>query len=163
MAFSERSVDRHLARESARQTITHGTTMYQMRARFDAGCQLPAHQHPQEQIAHIVSGRMIMIVDGVRHELGSGQSIYLPGNVPHGVETLEDTLVIDTFSPPRDDYLAIDKAPRSRTMIQARDARCGVRGAWHVLGIFIAGERGTSPDIAARCPYRLSTHSAEVR
>ena len=95
-----------------RQTITTGATMYQMRARLDAGSRLPVHQHPQEQIAHIVSGRMIMIVDGVRHELSSGQSIYLPSNVPHGVETLEDTLVIDTFSPPREDYLAIDAAAR---------------------------------------------------
>ena len=91
-----------------RQTITTGTTMYQMRARLDAGSVLPIHQHPQEQIAHVVSGRMIMIVNGARHELSAGQSIYLPSNVPHGVETLEDTLVIDTFSPPRDDYLAID-------------------------------------------------------
>ena len=95
-----------------RQTITTGANMYQMRARLDAGSRLPVHQHPQEQIAHVVSGRMRMFVSGVPHELSAGQSIYLPSDVPHGVETLEDTLVIDTFSPPRDDYLAIDAAAR---------------------------------------------------
>ena len=95
-----------------RQTITTGTTMYQMRARLDAGSRLPVHQHPQEQITHVITGRLRMLVAGTPHELGPGESIYLPGNTPHGVETIEDSLVIDTFSPPRDDYLAIDATTR---------------------------------------------------
>jgi quercetin dioxygenase-like cupin family protein len=97
-----------------RQTITTGTTMYQMRARLDAGAVLPVHSHPQEQITHVISGRLRMIVAGVAHELQPGDSIYLPANTPHGVEALEDSLVIDTFSPPRDDYLAIDAAKRGQ-------------------------------------------------
>ena len=91
-----------------RQTITTGTTMYQMRARLDTGSVLPVHQHQQEQITHVISGRLRMIAAGEARELGPGESIYLPANTPHGVETIEDSLVIDTFSPPRDDYLAID-------------------------------------------------------
>ncbi len=97
-----------------RQTITTGATMYQMRARLDAGSRLPEHQHAQEQITHVISGRVRMIVAGTPHELGPGESLYLPGNVPHGAETIEDTLVIDTFSPPREDYLAIDGAAQGR-------------------------------------------------
>jgi quercetin dioxygenase-like cupin family protein len=97
-----------------RQTITSGTTMYQMRARLDAGSVLPIHQHPQEQITHVISGRLRMIVNGEAQEIGSGESVYIAGNTPHGVETLEDTLVIDTFSPPRDDYLAIDAKARDQ-------------------------------------------------
>ena len=96
-----------------RQTITTGATMYQMRARLDAGSRLPEHQHPQEQITHVISGRVRMIVAGTPHELGPGESLYLPGNVRHSAETIEDTLVIDTFSPPREDYLAIDAAARA--------------------------------------------------
>lgn len=95
-----------------RQTITTGATMYQMRARLDAGSRLPEHSHPQEQITHVISGRLRMNVSGEPHELGPGESLYLPSNVPHGAETIEDTLVIDTFSPPREDYLAIDAAAR---------------------------------------------------
>lgn len=49
-----------------------------------------------------------MIVSGVPHELGAGDSFYLATNVPHAVETLEATTVLDTFSPPREDYLALD-------------------------------------------------------
>ena len=95
-----------------RQTITNGKTMYQMLARLEAGSKMPEHQHPQEQIVHILAGRMKLIVDGTPHELAPGDSFYLASNVPHGVETIEDTRVLDTFSPPREEYLAIDEANR---------------------------------------------------
>jgi quercetin dioxygenase-like cupin family protein len=98
-----------------RQTKTSGKTMYQMVATLEAGSKMPAHQHPQEQIVHILSGRMKLIVDGTAHEMRTGDSFYLASNVPHGVETLEQTRVLDTFSPPRDEYLAIDEANRQRT------------------------------------------------
>jgi quercetin dioxygenase-like cupin family protein len=93
-----------------RRTLTSGQTMYQMQAQLAAGSKMPAHQHPQEQIVHILSGRMKLIVEGTPHELKTGDSFYLAANIPHGVETMEETRVLDTFSPPRDDYLKIDKA-----------------------------------------------------
>jgi quercetin dioxygenase-like cupin family protein len=95
-----------------RQTITTGTTMYQMRAELDAGSVLPEHHHPQEQITHLVKGRLRFVVGGVPHELKPGESLYIGSNVPHGAETLEAATAIDTFSPPRDDYLAIDRKQR---------------------------------------------------
>ena len=92
-----------------RRTVTSGASMYQMTAQLDAGSPMPEHKHSQEQIVHILRGRMRLIVAGVPHELSAGESFYLASNVPHGVETLEDTMVLDTFSPPRDDYLERDK------------------------------------------------------
>ena len=88
--------------------------MYQMLAELKAGSKMPEHQHPQEQIIHILSGRMRVFADGGTHELGPGESHYLASNVPHGVETLEDTRVLDTFSPPREEYIALDKQADSR-------------------------------------------------
>jgi quercetin dioxygenase-like cupin family protein len=55
---------------------------------------------------------MRLIVDGVPHELLPGDSFYLASDVPHGVETILPTRVLDTFSPPRNDYLAIDEKVR---------------------------------------------------
>jgi len=95
-----------------RQTVANGSTMYQMVAELDAGAKMPEHQHPQEQLVHILSGRMKLIVRGTPHDLATGDSYYLAANVPHGVETMEETRVLDTFSPPRDEYLAIDEANR---------------------------------------------------
>ena len=95
-----------------RRTIATGASMYQMRAELAAGSVLPEHKHPQEQIAHVIKGRMKIVVDGVPHDLSAGDAVYLGSNVPHGVETIEDTTVIDTFSPPREDYLALDEKAR---------------------------------------------------
>jgi quercetin dioxygenase-like cupin family protein len=92
-----------------RQTKVSGRTMYQMLARLEAGSKMPEHRHPHEQIVHILEGRMKLIVDGTPHELNTGESFYLASNVPHGVETIETTRVLDTFSPPRDEYIAIDR------------------------------------------------------
>ena len=95
-----------------RRTIVSGASMYQMRAELTAGSVLPEHMHPHEQIAHVIKGRMKLIVAGVPHELAAGDAYYLGSNMPHGVETIEDTTVIDTFSPPRDEYLALDEQVR---------------------------------------------------
>ena len=92
-----------------RRTVANGKTMYQMLATLAAGSRMPPHSHPQEQIVHILQGKMRLIVDGVPHELSTGDSFYLRSNVPLGVETILQTRVLDTFSPPRDDYLAIDE------------------------------------------------------
>jgi quercetin dioxygenase-like cupin family protein len=97
-----------------RQTASSGKTMYQMTAALEAGAKMPEHQHPQEQIVYILSGRMKLIVNGTPHELATGDSFYLASHVAHGVETVEATRVLDTFSPPRDEYLAIDEANRRR-------------------------------------------------
>jgi quercetin dioxygenase-like cupin family protein len=95
-----------------RRTQSNGKTMYQMVALLDAGSIMPEHQHPQEQIVYILEGRMRLIVQGTPHELVTGDSFYLASNVPHGVETIEETRVLDTFSPPRDEYISIDQANR---------------------------------------------------
>ena len=97
-----------------RRTITHGASMYQMIAKLDAGSRMSEHKHPQEQVVHILEGRMRLIVAGVPRELRRGESHYLASNIPHGVETIEDTMVLDTFSPPRDDYLALDEQAAAR-------------------------------------------------
>jgi quercetin dioxygenase-like cupin family protein len=97
-----------------RRTLTSGQTMYQMIAQLDAGSVMPEHRHAQEQVVHILEGRMRLIVQGTPHELRPGESFYLASNVPHGVETIENTLVLDTFSPPRDEYLALDEQARRK-------------------------------------------------
>jgi quercetin dioxygenase-like cupin family protein len=95
-----------------RRTVAQGKTMYQMLATLAAGSQMPPHSHPHEQIVHILEGRMRLIVNNVPHELSTGDSFYLASNISHGVETLTATRVLDTFSPPREDYLAIDEKIR---------------------------------------------------
>lgn len=94
-----------------RRTLTHGRHMYQMQAELEAGARMPEHQHVQEQIVHVVKGRVRFSIEGEERELGAGDSVYLASNQPHGVsEAIEATSIVDTFSPPREDYIAMDAA-----------------------------------------------------
>ena len=77
---------------------------------LEAGRHLPEHRHAQEQIVHIVRGRVRLTVAGVPHEVGAGESFYLGADVPHSVDVLEEAFAVDTFSPPRADLLAQDTA-----------------------------------------------------
>ena len=97
-----------------RRTLAAGERMMQMLVALDAGSHLPEHQHPHEQLTHVLRGRLRFLVGGVLHELGAGDTAYMPGGTPHAVDTLEDALVIDTFSPPREDMLAVDREKQGK-------------------------------------------------
>jgi quercetin dioxygenase-like cupin family protein len=70
------------------------------------GCLVPTHAHENEQISCILSGRLRfgLGAEGAKDQrvetLGPGQSILLPSMTPHSAEALEDTIVLDIFSPP---------------------------------------------------------------
>jgi quercetin dioxygenase-like cupin family protein len=67
--------------------------------------EIPSHTHPHEQVGYLAKGRVKMIIDGKEFELKQGDSYYAASNVPHGALTLEPSVIVDTFSPPREDYL----------------------------------------------------------
>ncbi|MGB9751777.1 MAG: cupin domain-containing protein [Roseiflexus castenholzii] len=94
-----------------RRTIAVTGRMQQILVELDQGARLPEHRHPHEQITHLISGRLRFFIEGKVREVTPGDTVALPGNMPHGVEALEASLAIDTFSPPREDMLAQDAAP----------------------------------------------------
>jgi quercetin dioxygenase-like cupin family protein len=75
-----------------------------------AGAVVPEHEHPNEQIATVVSGRLRFIVGGDEREVGPGESVLITGGVPHRVEVLEDAVVLDVFAPRREDWIRGDDA-----------------------------------------------------
>jgi quercetin dioxygenase-like cupin family protein len=102
--------DRNIVESSPgirRQQLVHGERTHMVRFFLEKDADLPRHTHRHEQTGYLLSGAMIMEVDGIRHRLGPGDSWSLAGNLPHGVEVLEDTEVLEVFSPPREDYLEI--------------------------------------------------------
>jgi quercetin dioxygenase-like cupin family protein len=64
--------------------------------------------------AQMLRGRLRLILAGVAHGLDPGESRYIPANAPHSAEALEETLVVDTFSPPREDMLEEDQRQQNR-------------------------------------------------
>jgi quercetin dioxygenase-like cupin family protein len=68
------------------------------------GSRLPEHKHVHEQITHIVSGELEMIIGGEKYLFTAGTVHVIPSNVPHSAHAITDCKVIDAFSPARDDY-----------------------------------------------------------
>jgi len=72
------------------------------------GCKVPRHSHASEQMTHVVQGRLRLRLgqDLAEHaDVGAGEVLMIPPDVPHDAEALEDTVAIDAFSPIREDWL----------------------------------------------------------
>jgi len=68
------------------------------------GSALEAHQHPHEQITHILEGELAMVIGGADYLFTAGTVHVIPSNVPHSARAITDCRVIDSFAPARDDY-----------------------------------------------------------
>ena len=72
------------------------------------GCIVPKHHHENEQITYILEGALrFHIGEDQKQEVvvRAGEVLHIPSNVPHMAEALEDTLDVDIFDPPRQDWL----------------------------------------------------------
>ncbi len=83
----------------------HGSSITIARFRFDKGNQVASHHHGNAQITIVQSGAIRMVVGEEVLHLKAGDMVHVPPDVPHGNEALEDTVVIEVFSPVREDYL----------------------------------------------------------
>ncbi len=86
-------------------TLVHGDETLMGQFRISKGAAIPAHSHPHEQTGFMVSGRLRFTVAGEITDVEPGDSWCFSGNVEHSAEALEDSVVIEIFSPVREDYL----------------------------------------------------------
>jgi quercetin dioxygenase-like cupin family protein len=73
------------------------------------GCLVPAHGHESEQFSHVVQGcmRFRLGADGAEVvDVAAGEFLIIPSQLPHSAEALEDSVVVDSFSPIRGDWVA---------------------------------------------------------
>ncbi len=73
--------------------------------RFDAGGEGALHSHPHVQATYVAAGRFAFVVADEEREVGPGDSFVIPSGAVHGCRCLEAGLLIDTFTPRRDDFL----------------------------------------------------------
>jgi len=88
-----------------RQVLGHGTDLMIVRVEFDSGGVGAMHHHPHRQASYVASGRFSVTVGEEVTELGVGDCFYPPANMPHGVTALEGGVLIDVFTPVREDFL----------------------------------------------------------
>jgi unsaturated pyranuronate lyase len=90
--------------------MLNGEAMTLAQITLAAGAAVPLHDHPNEQIATVLSGRLRFLVGDEELEVGAGESVLVPGGVSHRVDALEDSVVLDAFAPRREDWLRGDDA-----------------------------------------------------
>lgn len=86
--------------------LTRGDRSLLCEFRLKKGAIIPAHQHPQEQSGYILQGSLRFFGDEGDALIAAGDSWNFKGGVVHGAEALEDCVLIEVFSPLREDYLA---------------------------------------------------------
>ncbi len=90
-----------------RRLIT-GDRMMLAHVYLKKGCIVPRHQHENEQLTYVLEGALKFWIGEDEKEtaiIGAGEVLHLPSNVWHKAEALEDTLDVDIFSPPRQDWI----------------------------------------------------------
>lgn len=93
----------------SRQLFT-GERMMLAHVHLEKGAIVPTHSHENEQLTWVLEGALRFWI-GDPHEgveelvVRKGEVLYIPSNVPHKAEALEDTFDVDVFSPPRQDWL----------------------------------------------------------
>lgn len=65
------------------------------------GTTFPEHRHENEQITHVIEGRLDFVVDGTTYPIGAGETIAIPANVPHEVSAAGPVVAVDAWSPPQ--------------------------------------------------------------
>ena len=95
-----------------RRLIT-GTGLMIAHVYLAKGAIVPKHSHHNEQLTYIVEGcaRFWLGEDEAEViDVAAGEVLTIPPHLPHKAEALEDTLDVDVFTPPREDWLSGDDA-----------------------------------------------------
>jgi quercetin dioxygenase-like cupin family protein len=87
------------------KTMAHGERTLLGEFLISKGAVIPVHDHPQEQTGYLVSGRIQFTVDGRQEVFEPGSAWCLPAGTPHGATALEECVLVEVFSPVREDYL----------------------------------------------------------
>ena len=102
----DKSGYREIAEGILMKPLVHGERTLLIETNIKKGSAHNLHSHPHEQTGYLVSGRLMMTIGDERFEVEPGDSWCLPGGVEHSGEILEDSVVIEVFSPVREEYLS---------------------------------------------------------
>jgi quercetin dioxygenase-like cupin family protein len=87
------------------KTLAHGEKTLLAEFHLKKGAAVPMHAHIYEQTGYMVSGKIQFKIGAAQFECAPGDTWCIPGDVQHGVEVLENSVVVEVFSPVREDYL----------------------------------------------------------
>lgn len=87
-----------------RQILGHNDELMLVKAIFEAGAEGYQHQHYHSQVTYVESGVFDVTIDGETKRQTSGDSYFIPPDVLHGAVCVEAGVLLDMFSPIREDF-----------------------------------------------------------
>lgn len=87
------------------QTLVHGEKTLMGRFEVAKDAKIPPHKHEHEQTGLLLSGKLLLTIDGEEHAVDTGDSWCIYGGSEHSVIALDDSVVVEVFSPVRKDYI----------------------------------------------------------
>ena len=90
---------------TSRRVLAYTENLMIVEVNFEAGSVGSVHTHPHCQNTYVKSGRFRFTIDGEPVEVGPGDTIAFPSNIPHGTLCLEAGTLLDIFTPMREDFL----------------------------------------------------------
>jgi quercetin dioxygenase-like cupin family protein len=96
--------------EGVRRKIgAYGDDLMAVLVEFRKGSIGYLHKHPHRQITYIQSGAFEVTIGSEKKILRGGDLYYIPADIDHGVTALEDSFLIDMFTPHRADFVGQGK------------------------------------------------------
>jgi quercetin dioxygenase-like cupin family protein len=83
-----------------------GRNIMLARVLLKKGCIVPLHSHHNEQVTYILDGALKFWIDGKEIVVSAGEVLTIPPHMPHKAEALTDTVDLDVFNPPREDWIS---------------------------------------------------------
>ena len=88
-----------------RQLLGHDDSILMARVTFEEGAVGYVHSHFHSQASYVESGEFDVMIDGVEKRLGPGDSFYIQPDLEHGAVCRKAGVLLDVFSPAREDFL----------------------------------------------------------
>jgi quercetin dioxygenase-like cupin family protein len=98
-------VEREELNDMIAREMVVGDNLMLARVFLKRGAHVPRHYHHNEQVTYILEGALKFAIDGREIVVRAGEVLCIPSNMPHEAWALEDTLDLDVFNPPREDWL----------------------------------------------------------
>ena len=100
-----KNVEREQLNPLVDREMVVGDRIMLARVLLKKGAHVPLHRHHNEQVTYILEGALKFVIDGKEIVVRAGEVLCIPSHMPHEAWAIEDTVDLDVFDPPREDWL----------------------------------------------------------
>jgi quercetin dioxygenase-like cupin family protein len=108
--FGDRTPRESVGEGLTRRIFGYDDSILMAKVEFKVGAVGEIHAHPHSQASYVESGEFDVFIDGVEKRLGPGDSFYIEPNLDHGAVCRKAGVLLDVFSPVREDFLNEDES-----------------------------------------------------